>query len=80
MSIVPKLSELPVGARARVARVTLAGGARQRLLEMGLTPGAEFTLVRFAPLGDPLEIHLRGYHLSLRRQEAEGVEVEPLPG
>lgn len=74
-----KLSELVVGARARVARITVPGGARQRLLEMGLTPGAEFTLVRFAPLGDPLEIRLRGYHLSLRRQEAELIEVEPSP-
>ncbi len=74
-----KLSEMTAGGRARVCRVTLAGGARQRLLEMGLTPGAEFELVRFAPLGDPLEIRLRGYHLSLRRQEAESVEVEPLP-
>lgn len=73
-----KLSDLPVGTRARVCRVTLAGTGRQRLLEMGLTPGAEFELVRFAPLGDPLEIRLRGYHLSLRRLEAESVEVEPL--
>lgn len=71
-----KLSELAAGARARIARVTLPGGARQRLMEMGLTPGAEFELVRFAPMGDPLEIRLRGYHLSLRRLEAEGIEVE----
>ena len=74
-----KLSELTAGTRARVVRVTLPGGARQRLLEMGLTPGAEFELVRFAPLGDPLEIRLRGYNLSLRRQEAEGIEVEVSP-
>ena len=74
-----KLSELAAGTRARVSRVALPGGARQRLLEMGLTPGAEFELVRFAPLGDPLEIRLRGYHLSLRRQEAEGIEVEVAP-
>lgn len=71
-----KLSELAVGARARITRVTLPGGTRQRLLEMGMTPGAEFELVRFAPMGDPLEIRLRGYHLSLRRLEAEGIEVE----
>ena len=74
-----KLSELAPGVRARVARVALPGSARQRLLEMGLTPGAEFELVRFAPLGDPLEIRLRGYQLSLRRQEAEGIEVEVTP-
>ena len=71
-----KLSELSAGDRARISRVTLAGSARQRLMEMGLTPGVEFELVRFAPLGDPLEIRLRGYHLSLRRLEAEGIEVE----
>ena len=47
-------------------------------MEMGLTPGAEFELVRFAPMGDPLEIRLRGYHLSLRRLEADGIEVEEI--
>lgn len=74
-----KLSQLQPGQRAKVKRILLSASARVRLMEMGLTTGAEFVLVRFAPLGDPLEIQLRGYHLSLRLQEAEGVEVESLP-
>jgi ferrous iron transport protein A len=48
---------------------------RQRLLEMGLTSGTTVKLIRFAPLGDPLEILVRGYHLSLRKQEAELVMI-----
>ena len=50
----------------------------QRLREMGLVPGTRVKLIRWAPLGDPLEIELRGYRLSLRRHEAESIEVQPL--
>ena len=49
-----------------------------RLLEMGLTPGVEVALVGAAPLGDPLELELRGYRLSVRRTEAARVEIDPL--
>jgi ferrous iron transport protein A len=49
---------------------------RQRLLEMGVTKGTTVHLVRFAPLGDPLEISIRGYRLSLRREEAESIVIE----
>ena len=49
---------------------------RQRLLEMGLTSGTRVKLIRFAPLGDPIEISVRGYHLSLRKQEAESVIIK----
>ena len=52
------------------------GEQRQRLLEMGLTAGVEFQIVRYAPLGDPIELKVRGYHLSLRKQDAAGVRVE----
>ena len=72
------LSMLKVGERARVTGFDLPPEHRQRLLEMGLTVGAEFELVRFAPLGDPLEIKVRGYHLSLRKREAAGVRIERL--
>ena len=48
---------------------------RQRLLEMGLTVGTQLEVVRFAPLGDPIDIKVRGYHLSLRKKEASGVQV-----
>jgi len=69
------LSALAVGDRGRVCGMDLPGEQRQRLLEMGLTVGTEFQVVRFAPLGDPLEIKVRGYHLSLRKRDAAGVKV-----
>jgi len=73
--MVTKLSDLTVGQTALVSRVEATGEVGQRLLEMGLLPGTEITLVGKAPLGDPLAFELRGYRLSLRRAEAEGVEV-----
>jgi Fe2+ transport system protein FeoA len=72
------LATLAIGARGRVTGFTLPPEHRQRLLEMGLTTGAEFEVVRFAPLGDPIEIKVRGYHLSLRKSEAAGVQIERL--
>ena len=77
MSAAIRLSELPVGASAVVHSFAAAGTASIRLREMGLLAGTRFTLVRTAPLGDPLEIKLRGYHLTLRKREAEHVLVEP---
>ena len=71
-----RLSELSVGQKARVARVDDVGEVGQRVLEMGLIPGTDVTLVGVAPMGDPLVFELRGYRLSLRRAEAAGVEVE----
>ena len=78
MTAADVLSTLPAGTRARVIGFDLSGEQRQRLEEMGLTVGTEFSLVRFAPLGDPLELKVRGYHLSLRKREAAGVRVERL--
>ncbi len=72
------LSALAVGERGRIAGFTAPPEQRQRLLEMGLTVGAEFEVVRFAPLGDPMEIKVRGYHLSLRKRDAGGVRIERL--
>lgn len=71
------LADLRAGERGRVIAVSLPPENRQRLIEMGLTRGAGFQVVRYAPLGDPIDIKVRGYHLSLRRHEAELVEVEP---
>lgn len=81
MSSVPQspllpLSQLPVGASATVREFPKAGTAFLRLREMGLLAGTKITLVRTAPLGDPIEIKVRGYHLTLRRSEAEHVLVE----
>lgn len=72
-----KLSELAVGASAIVREFPRSGAAFVRLREMGLLVGTPVTLVRTAPLGDPLEIKVRGYHLTLRRSEADQVTVEP---
>jgi len=69
------LSTIPLGQKGRVVSFTLPPEQRQRLLEMGLTVGAQFEVVRFAPMGDPIEVKVRGYHLSLRKNEAAGVLV-----
>lgn len=72
-----KLSNLSVGDAGEV--VGFEGGSRgyrARLMSMGLTPGTRFTLTRLAPLGDPVEIHLRGFALSLRKDEADALRVE----
>ncbi len=74
-----KLSELAIGASAVVRAYPKAGEAFIRLREMGVLPGTTVTLVRTAPLGDPLEIKVRGYHLTLRRAEAAHVVVAPVP-
>ena len=71
-----KLSELAVGASAVVREFPKTGPGFVRLREMGLLVGTRVTLVRAAPLGDPLEFKLRGYHLSLRKSEAEQILVE----
>ena len=72
------LSDIPVAGRGRVKSFALPPDAHRRLMEMGLTRGAEFEVVRFAPMGDPIEIRVRGYNLSLRRADAAGVMVEIL--
>jgi len=69
------LSSLCAGETARVVGVGGDDDVRRRLLEMGLTPGAIVRIVRFAPLGDPIELALRGYRLSVRRDEAKVVSV-----
>jgi ferrous iron transport protein A len=72
------LDQLRVGQRARVEAVHGSDTVVQRLLEMGLLEGEEIEVVGFAPLGDPVEIRLRDYRLSLRRTEAARVAVTPL--
>ena len=73
-----QLSSLAVGERGRVLGFDLPPEQRQRLLEMGLTVGSEFEIVRFAPMGDPLDLKVRGYHLSIRKREAGGIQVARL--
>jgi ferrous iron transport protein A len=71
------LTSLEVGRAAVVTDIRVPPEHRGRLLEMGLLVGTPVELVRFAPLGDPLEIKVRGYHLTLRRHEAEQIWVRP---
>lgn len=74
-----QLKDMKIGARGRVTGLRAGlGGYRAKLLSMGLTPGAEFTVQRVAPLGDPIEIALRGFRLTLRKTEADALEIETL--
>ncbi|MCB1105795.1 MAG: ferrous iron transport protein A [Cephaloticoccus sp.] len=77
MAGMTKLSDLAIGTAAVVRELSSQGSAVMRLREMGLLVGTPLTLVRAAPLGDPLEIKVRGYRLTLRKSEAEHVLVEP---
>jgi len=78
MPALSKLSELPVGAQALVCEFPKQGSAFLRLREMGLMPGTSLTLIRTAPLGDPIEVKVRGYNLTLRKSEAEHILVETI--
>lgn len=69
------LDRLGPGEHAVVTAVSGSGPMSVRLLEMGFVPGVEVAVVKRAPLGDPLELRLRGYHVSLRRAEARRVEI-----
>jgi ferrous iron transport protein A len=70
-----KLSELKTGEKGIIERITGMGRFKQRLMEMGFVPGAEIEVEKFAPLRDPIEYVLKGYHVSLRHNEAEKVLV-----
>lgn len=69
------LRDAKAGQTVKVARVTGTGSLRQRILDMGLTKGTEVRIRKVAPLGDPLEITVRGYELSLRKAEAARIEL-----
>ena len=71
------LAELKIGQSARILAVGGEGALRCRLMDMGLIPKTRLTLQKIAPMGDPLEIHIRGYELTLRREEAEKIEILP---
>ncbi|MDJ0836433.1 MAG: FeoA family protein [Acidobacteriota bacterium] len=70
------LNTLSPGQSCRVKSVRGSGPTYQRLLEMGLIPDTEVQVVRLAPMGDPMEVQLHGYYLSLRKNEAAMVEIE----
>ena len=70
------LKELKIGQSALIKAVGGTGALRQHFLDMGVIPGAEVTVVKFAPMGDPMELQIHGYELSLRLDEAEKILVE----
>ena len=70
------LREVPVGGSAKVVRIHGEGAVKRRIMDMGITKGVEITVRKVAPLGDPIEITVRGYELSLRKADAESIEVE----
>jgi len=74
------LDRVPVGGVARIVAIAGTDALAQRLMEMGLLEGEEVEVLGVAPLGDPIEIRVAGYRLSLRRAEAARVSVEPLSG
>ncbi len=72
-----KIKEMQIGQKAKVVRYTTSDvNYRQKLLRMGLVKNAQFELIRIAPLGDPVEIKLQDFNLSLRKDEADALEVE----
>ena len=72
------LKELAIGKSAVIRKVGASGALRQHFLDMGMIPGAEVTVVKFAPMGDPMELQVHGYELTLRLAEAEQIEVEEI--
>jgi ferrous iron transport protein A len=75
-----KLNELRTGDRGIIERITGTGRFRQRLMEMGFVPGTEIVVEKYAPLKDPIEYILKGYHVSLRHTEAEKILVREPEG
>lgn len=71
-----RLKDLKPGQKCKVLKVRGRGETGRRILEMGVTPGSVIELERVAPLGDPIDVKVKGYHLSLRKEEAEGIDVE----
>ena len=75
---IAKLKDLKPGRKGKVLKINARGEVNKRIVEMGVTSGAVVEVERVAPLGDPIEIKVKGYHLSLRKEEAEGIEIEAL--
>ncbi len=70
------LREVPVGETAKVIKIHGEGAVKRRIMDMGITKGVEIYVRKVAPLGDPIEVTVRGYELSLRKADAESIEVE----
>lgn len=70
------LKELKPGQEGTVISIGEKGPMRRRIMDMGVTPGAEVKVIKIAPLGDPIEVNIRGYELSLRKDEAQQIQVK----
>ena len=70
------LREVPIGSTVKVVKIHGEGAVRRRIMDMGLTKGVDVTVRKVAPLGDPIQLNVRGYELSIRKADAEMVEVE----
>ena len=69
------LRDVPIGTTVQVMRLVGEGAVRRRIMDMGLTKGARVTVRKVAPLGDPMELNVRGYELSVRKGDAEMIEI-----
>ena len=74
--IMKTLNDLPIGSRTKVVKLHGEGAVRRRIMDMGITKGAEIYVHKTAPFGDPLQLTVRGYELSIRLSDAEMIEVE----
>ena len=72
------LKDLEIGKSGIITAVGGEGALRQHFLDMGVIPGAEVTLVKYAPMGDPIELRIHGYELTLRLADAEKIEIQPI--
>lgn len=70
------LNDIPVGKTVKVVKLLGEGPLKRRIMDMGILKGTEITVVKIAPIGDPIEVNLRGYDLSIRKSEAANIEVE----
>ncbi len=70
------LRDVPIGQTAKVSRLHGEGALKRRIMDMGITKGVEVYVRKVAPLGDPLEVTVRGYELSVRKGDAESIEIE----
>ena len=69
------LAELPLGKTAKITTVVGEGSLRCRFLDMGLIPGTQVRVLKVAPMGDPIQIHLRGYDITIRKEDAAMIEI-----
>ena len=71
------LRDVKIGDTVKVVKLHGEGATRRRIMDMGITKGTQVSVIKIAPLGDPIDITVRGYHLSLRRSDAANIEVIP---